>query len=89
MTKKQRAMLIDLLGFCNVLGGCLDRTSTHESKLWDRQEALMDVYKVLYGVLTQHKENDYADEDWDEAEKSLENIKQLTKKVYPDRIGRF
>lgn len=67
----------------------MDYTSTHESKLKDRQQAHMLVHHVLFGVLVDCKENDQRGEDLDKAYESLEKLKQLVKKMYPDRNGYY
>lgn len=80
-------MLSELSWICNQLGGELDYTSTHESKLKDRQRALMDVSKVLFGVLSDCKDNDHREHDLEVAYKCLEKLEALRQKTYPDRNG--
>lgn len=87
MKNKHRKILSELCGHCNSIGGELDGTSTHESKYKDRQRAHMLVYKVLYGVLTDHPDNEDAEENISDAETALSEIQLLTKKIYPDRKG--
>ena len=87
MKKKHRKILCELLDSMNQLGGVLDRTSTHESKLWDRQRAHMLSYNVLYAVLADHPENDSSEDDFVKAEECLKELQELTKKTYPDRVG--
>lgn len=89
MKKKHRDILQELMDLCNQLGGVLDGTSTNEAKYRDRQRGLMEAYKVLYAVLADHPENDNSEDDWDDAYKSIENLKLLKNKVYPDRKGQF
>lgn len=87
MKKKHRELLSELSGICNELGGVLDYTATHESKLRDRQRAHMHVYHVLYGILTDHPDNDNAEDDMKQSLEHLEKLKALTKRLYPDRKG--
>lgn len=87
MNKKHRVILADLQWICNSIGGKLDRTSTSEEKLWDRQKAHMLVSDVLYGVLCDYPNNEDRIDDLKSAEKALKQLKELVKKVYPDRIG--
>lgn len=89
MTKKHRKVLAELCDICNEIGGELDGTATHESKYKDRQRAHMDVYTVLYGVLTDMPENDEKEQDWERLEKSLQALRGLKNKVYPDRNGHY
>ena len=72
---------------CNHLGGAVDRTAVSEQLLYDRQQAHMAVSNVLYGILAQHDDNEYADCDMGKAMSSLENLEILVEKEYPDRNG--
>lgn len=85
MIKKHREILSELCSVCNSLGSKLDYTATHESKLRDRQRAHMLVHHVLFGVLVDHPENDNAEDDMKKAIDSLEELKRLQSKTYPDR----
>lgn len=85
MNKYHRTILSELASICNQLGGSLDYTSTHESKLKDRQRAHMLVQHVVFGVLVDHPENENRKEDLSKAYESLEELKALAKKTYPDR----
>lgn len=67
---------------CNKLGSPIDRTAISEIKLYEFQQAHMLVSNVLYGILSQHKENEYAKEDMDKAINSLNKIEILTDKEY-------
>ena len=87
MLKYHRTMLSELSWICNQLGVKLDYTSTNELKLRDRQMALMDVSKVLFGVLSDCKDNPNREEDLDTAYKCLEKLEALRTKTYPDRSG--
>lgn len=87
MNKRHRKILSDLALYCNHLGDSLDYTATHESKLRDRQQALMKVHHVLYGVLVDVSENECREEDMEKAEKCLNELLALTEKLYPDRNG--
>lgn len=89
MKRKHRKLLNDTLDYCNELGCVLDGTSTHESKYKDRQRALMDVYHILYAVVCDRPQNDHSDYDYERAYKSLENLKALKEKCYPDRVGNY
>lgn len=87
MKSKHRKILSELSSICNSLGADLDYTATHESKLRDRQKAHMLVSHVLYGVLVDSPENDYAEDDMKKALESLDELKKLTIKTYTDRNG--
>lgn len=87
MGKKHRTMLNELMNICNSLGGTLDSTATSESKFIDRQRAHMLVSDVIYGILADHKNNENASEDFNAAIESLEKLKLLKNKIYPDRRG--
>lgn len=89
MKNKHRDILRELMDLCNQLGGVLDGTSTNEAKYRDRQRGLMDAYRVLYAVLADHPENHNSEADWADAHKSIENLKLLKNKVYPDRKGLY
>lgn len=89
MKAKHRKILIHLMNACNRLGGSLDYTATHESKLKDRQRAHMQVYKVLYAILADHPENESVHQDFEAAEKAIEELQALCLKDYPDRNGRL
>ena len=85
MKKKHREILSELCAVCNAIGATLDYTATHESKLKDRQQAHMFVHHVLFGVLVDHPENENAEIDMQKAIESLEELKILQGKTYPDR----
>jgi hypothetical protein len=85
MKKKHREILSELCAICNQLGVKLDYTATHESKLRDRQQAHMLAHHVLFGVLVDHPENDQAEDDMNKAIESLNELKALQAKTYPDR----
>lgn len=87
MKNRHRILLRELMEYSNQLGGVLDGTSTNEAKYRDRQRAHMLSYKVLYAVLSDHPENESTKIEFDNARKSLEEMKELTKKNYPDRQG--
>ena len=87
MNSWQRKILQELMDVCNQLGGSLDYTATHYNKLRDRQKALMECYHVVYGVLTDHSENECREEDRERAEKAILKMKELIEIVYPDRSG--
>jgi hypothetical protein len=89
MKPKHRKILSELCQLCNQLGGILDGTSTHESKYKDRQRALMDVYAVLYGVLTDVPENDDSETGWEMLENGMSKLRELSTKKYPDRKGNY
>jgi hypothetical protein len=85
MKKKHREILSELCAICNQMGANLDYTATHESKLKDRQQAHMLVHHVLFGVLVDNPENDQAEDDMKKAIESIEGLKRLQAKTYPDR----
>jgi len=87
MKKAHRKLLCELCDCCNILGGSLDGTSTHESKYRDRQEANMLSYKILYAVLCDHPENDQRELDFENAKGALAKMKELIQKKYPDKKG--
>lgn len=87
MNNWQRNILRELMGLCNQLGGSLDYTATHYNKLRDRQKGLMDCYHVVYGVLTDHPENEFREDDRKIAEKAIQQLRDLTMISYPDRSG--
>lgn len=87
MKAKHRKMLIELMDYCNQLGGTLDGTSTSETKYRDRQRAHMHTYKILLAILGDHPENDQNEYYFEMAKEALEEMKILTKKVYLDRNG--
>ncbi len=87
MKKKHRKLLSELMDYCNTLGSDLDGTATHESKYRDRQRANMLSWKVLYYVLADHPENDNNEINYENAIDSLQKMKDLIEKKYPDRKG--
>lgn len=87
ITGRQRKMLSELSKLCNDLGSTLDGTSTNNVKYIDRQRSLMLVHKVIYGVLCDDPENEYRDHDVKSAEKAIDTLNELSKRVYPDRNG--
>lgn len=80
-------LLTRLMTVCNKLGGKVDRTAVSGQMLYEYQQAHMLVCNVLYGVLTQHPDNEYAEEDMDKALKCLDQMEYLADKEYPDRNG--
>ena len=89
MKNKERELLNRLMVACNNLGIAVDRTAVSEQLLYDRQPAHMAVSNVLYGLLAQHPDNDYADYDMEKARLNLETLEALVEKQYPDRNGFF
>jgi hypothetical protein len=87
MNKRQRKMLARLQEVCNELGSTLDYSAVSKGKLIDRQKALMDVSKVLYGVLCDDPENDQREYDLEQAEAALKRIEKLPNISYPDING--
>lgn len=87
MKSNERKLLQRLMVVCNNLGGRLDLTATCTLKLYDRQRALSLVSNVLYGILTQHPDNEYSEEDMENALCSLEKLESLVGKEYPDKNG--
>lgn len=88
MNKNQRQILKRLMNVTNDFGGSLDRTSTSNNKLHDRQEAHGKVSSIIYhGILLDHKDNETRDYDLGIAEKLLSELEQLSKKTYPDKTG--
>lgn len=85
MKKKHREILSELCALCNTIGATLDYTATHENKLKDRQQAHMLVHHVLFGVLVDHPSNENAETDMQKAIESLDELKKLQVKTYPDR----
>ena len=89
MTKNERILLNRLMDVCNKLGGAVDRTAVSERKLFDHQQAHMQVSNVLYGMLTQHPDNEYSEEDMKKALINLEYLEELVNVEYPDRNGNY
>lgn len=89
MKAKHRNILNEVMSLCNDLGGTLDGTSTSEAKFRDRQMGLMKVSKILYAILSDHPENENSWFDWEEAERSLSELRSLKNKTYPDRKGHY
>lgn len=87
MTTKERKLLQRLMIVCNKLGCSVDLTAVNTFKLYDRQRAHELVSNVLYGILVQHSENEYAEEDMNKALYSLEKLESLVDKEYPDKNG--
>lgn len=87
MNKKHRKILAELQSVCNSLGSTLDYTATHVSKLKDRQRAHALVSDVLFGVLVDHPENDYKEDDMRKAEIALVELRKLERKTYTDSSG--
>ena len=89
MKKSHRKILSDLQIMCNQMGSTLDYTSTNESKLRDRQQSLMKISHILFGILVDHPENENNDYDQQLLKESMEHMRMLAKKEYPDRQGNF
>ena len=87
MKMSERKILIRLMTVCNALGCALDLTAVCTEKLYDRQRAHELVSKVLYGVLSQSKYNDYADEDMELALVSLNKLEAIINKEYKYKNG--
>lgn len=87
MKVKHRLILSELQSICNSLGSLLDYTATHESKLKDRQRAYSLVSDVLFGVLVDHPDNEYKEEDMSKGMKALADLRVLVSKTYTDRHG--
>lgn len=87
MNKSERALLQRLMIVCNKLGSAVDRTAVSERKLYERQQAHMLVSNILYGILAQHPDNEYSEEDMNKAIKCMEQMECLADKEYPDRNG--
>lgn len=87
ITGRQRKLLSDLSQICNELGSPLDGTATNNVKYIDRQRALMLVSHVVYGVLCDEQNNEYREEDFELALKSMETLKKLNARIYPDKNG--
>jgi len=87
MTKKQHKILVDLMNSCNKLGHTLDYTAVSRQLIIDRQQSLMLVYKALYGFFGDNIQNDYRDNDLENAEEALNELRKLTVKVYTDSSG--
>lgn len=87
MNKSERMLLNRLMVVCNKLGGKVDRTAVSEQKLYEYQQAHMLVSNILYGILAQHPDNEYAEYDMDKAIKCLDQMEYLADKEYPDRNG--
>ena len=47
----------------------------------------MLVSNILYGILVQHPDNEYSEEDMNKAIKCMEHMECLADKEYPDRNG--
>lgn len=87
MNQSERKLLQRLMVVCNKLGSAVDRTAVSEQKLYESQQAHMLVSNILYGILAQHPDNEYAEEDMDKAKKCLNQMEHLADKEYPDRNG--
>lgn len=87
MKAEHRKILRELMSLCNDLGGSLDGTATNEAKYRDRQRALMKCCIILYAVLSDHPDNDNREDNFKDAWESIEHLKGLKDKVYPDRNG--
>lgn len=87
MKSEHRKILSELQSLCNGLGCHLDGTATREEKYIDRQRALVDVSHVLFAVLADHPENDYRKEDFERAYESMNKLRAIKSKIYPDRSG--
>lgn len=77
MTRRQRdilRLLRDIVYKTKSVSIGLDNESIHNVFL--RARAYDDIEKVLYGVLTDHPENDYRDEDIQEAIDALKRMIQ-------------
>lgn len=86
MTKKHRKILDRLRIACQELSSHLDLTAVHPLKLKDRQEAHGLVARVIYGVLVDHPDNPYQDEDMKIAMEAMEELERLPAKEYPRRF---
>lgn len=87
MKKEHRKILAELQSLCNQLGSSLDGTATNPMKYIDRQKAMMDVSHILFAVLADHPENEDREDDFRRAEKSIQWLRTLKGKIYPDRSG--
>lgn len=87
LSKYQRNILAELMGLTNDLGGTLDGTATSGQKYIDRQRAMMNVYKVIYGLFGDNPLNDNRDDDIETIEKNMQILRDLKDKVYPDKNG--
>lgn len=87
MTKNQRKILSELLTLSNTLGHTLDYTAVSRELLIDRQQALMLVYRALYGMFGDDKENPQREFDMKYCEDAINELRKLRVKVYPDSSG--
>lgn len=87
MNKLERGLLQRLMIVCNKLGSYVDRTAVSEQKLYEYQQAHVLVSNILYGILAQNPDNEYAGEDMNKAKESLDQMEYLADKEYPDRNG--
>lgn len=87
ITGRQRKLLSELSDICNQLGSPLDGTATNNVKYIDRQRSLMLVHKVIYGVVCDDPENEYREQDYSVAVLAMDMLKELNKKLYPDKNG--
>lgn len=77
MNTIERKILQRVMVACNKIGSPMDGTAVSFEKLISFQRAHMYVSNVIYGVLMQHKDNDYAKEDLDKALKNLDKIEKV------------
>jgi len=88
MNKNQISILRRLMLVTNDFGGSLDRTSTSQRKLYDRQEAHGKISRIIYhGIFLDNKENETRECDLETAEELLSELELLAKKTYPDNSG--
>ena len=88
INKSERRLLQRLMVACNAIGSVVDRTAVSEFRLFDATRAHMLVSNVLYGLLSSHPDNEYAEADMEKALDSLDRLEALVDKDYPDRNGR-
>ena len=65
INKSERRLLQRLMVACNAIGSVVDRTAVSEIRLFDATRAHMLVSNVLYGLLSLHPDNEYAEADRD------------------------
>lgn len=87
MKSWERRLLNRLMVVCNDLGGAVDRTAVSEQKLYERQQALMKISNVIYGILAQNPNNPFKEKDYNKALEDIMELESLVDKVYPDRNG--
>ena len=87
INKAERGLLQRLMVACNAIGSVMDRTAVSESRLFDATRAHVLVSNVLYGLLSMHPDNEYAEAGMEKAMDSLDRLEALVDKDYPDRNG--